>query len=87
MENFLIFKNPYKKEGSNQPDFNVLLEGEGEDKKFTKWGVCWSKTGQKGKFLSCKKEREKVGNKQQEKKVEVSSKSDKEVEKVGEDLL
>ena len=53
MENFSVFKNTDKKEGTNQPDYRVT-EKNGD--KFEVWGACWSKTDKNGKpYLSCSK--------------------------------
>lgn len=53
MKNFAIFKNEYKKEGSTQPDYKIMVTlREGE--KMTDAGGCWLKDGKSGKYFSCK---------------------------------
>ncbi len=51
-ESFLIFKNKDKKEGSNQPDYRVVMR-DGDN--FVTWGAGWIKDGKSGKFISCQK--------------------------------
>ena len=52
LENFSIWKNTYKEEGSNQPDYTVNTKvGE----KFEKVGGGWiSKTEKGDQYISCK---------------------------------
>ena len=53
MKNFSIFKNTYKKEGTTQPDYKIMVSlAEGE--KMSEAGACWIKEGTSGKFISCK---------------------------------
>lgn len=52
MENFSIFPNSYKEEGSKQPDYKVSVK-EGDN--FVEWGACWKKQGKNGAYLSCSK--------------------------------
>lgn len=52
MDNFLIFKNLKKAEGSQQPDYNVMVN---EDGKWVSWGAGWVKDGKNGKFISVRK--------------------------------
>lgn len=49
--NFSLFKNTYKKEGSNQPDYTCSTY-DPETKKSTKIGGGWVKEGKNGKFIS-----------------------------------
>lgn len=56
MEHFTIFKNSYKEEGSNQPDYTVSVK---EGDSFKTWGACWIKDGAKGKYFSCSKSKDK----------------------------
>lgn len=52
MDNFLIFKNKFKKEGTKQPDYKVMTRVDG---KFVDWGAGWIKDGKTGKYISCSK--------------------------------
>ena len=49
--NFSIFKNTYKEEGSNQPDYTCSVY-DSETKKSTKIGGGWIKEGKNGKYIS-----------------------------------
>ena len=49
--NFSIFKNTYKKEGSNEPDYTCSTYDK-ETQKSTKIGGGWIKEGKNGKFIS-----------------------------------
>jgi uncharacterized protein (DUF736 family) len=49
--NFSLFKNTYKEEGSNQPDY-VCSTYDKEAQKSTKIGGGWIKEGKNGKFIS-----------------------------------
>lgn len=49
--NFSIFKNTYKEEGSNQPDYTCSVYDK-ETNKSTKIGGGWIKEGKNGKFIS-----------------------------------
>lgn len=52
LENFTIRKNKFKKEGSNQPDYNISTKI-GEEWKSV--GGCWIKEDKnKEKFFSCR---------------------------------
>lgn len=53
MKNFSIFKNTYKKEGSTQPDYKIMVSLE-KDAPLTEAGGCWKKEGKNGTFISCK---------------------------------
>jgi uncharacterized protein (DUF736 family) len=53
MKSFTIFKNTYKEEGSNKPDYKMMVAlREGEP--LTEIGGCWLKEGKTGKYFSCK---------------------------------
>lgn len=52
MDNFLVFKNKFKKEGTKQPDYKVMTR---EGDKFVEWGAGWIKDGKTGKYISCSK--------------------------------
>ena len=53
MGEFVIFKNKYKEEGTNQPDWRMMAKG-AEDK-LEEVGACWTKVSKDGnKFLSCR---------------------------------
>ena len=72
MENFSIFKNTKKVEGSNQPDYNVSAR---TPDGFMPWGACWIKEGnkvdEKGnkiKYMSCS-----ISKPKEEPKKEVTS--------------
>lgn len=49
--NFSIFKNTYKKEGSNEPDYTCSTYDK-ETQKSTKIGGGWIKEGKNGKYIS-----------------------------------
>lgn len=49
--NFSLFKNTYKQEGSNQPDYTCSVYDK-ETKKSTKIGGGWIKEGKNGKYIS-----------------------------------
>lgn len=49
--NFSIFKNTYKKEGSNEPDYTCSTYDK-ETQKSTKIGGGWIKEGKNVKFIS-----------------------------------
>ena len=53
MKNFSIFKNTYKKEGSTQPDYKIMVSLE-KDTPLVEAGGCWKKEGKNGTFISCK---------------------------------
>ena len=48
---FSLFRNTYKEEGSNQPDY-VCSTYDKEAQKSTKIGGGWIKDGKNGKFIS-----------------------------------
>jgi uncharacterized protein (DUF736 family) len=53
IKNLLIFKNTYKKEGTKEPDYKVMIvEKEGENA--VEVGAGWINEGKKGKFISCR---------------------------------
>lgn len=49
--NFSLFKNTYKEEGSNQPDYTCSVYDK-ETQKSTKIGGGWIKEGKNGKYIS-----------------------------------
>lgn len=49
--NFSLFKNTYKLEGSNQPDYTCSVFDK-ETNKSTKIGGGWVKEGKNGKYIS-----------------------------------
>jgi uncharacterized protein (DUF736 family) len=49
--NFSLFKNTYKQEGSNQPDYTCSVFDK-ETSKSTKIGGGWVKEGKNGKYIS-----------------------------------
>jgi len=49
--NFSLFKNTYKQEGSNQPDYTCSTY-DPETKKSTKIGGGWIKESKNGKYIS-----------------------------------
>ena len=49
--NFSLFKNTYKEEGTNQPDYTCSTYN-AETKKSTKIGGGWIKESKNGKFIS-----------------------------------
>lgn len=51
MQNFSIFKNVNKKEGSTAPDYKMSMKI-GEE--YVDCGACWLKEGKSGKYFSCK---------------------------------
>lgn len=49
--NFSLFKNTYKEEGTNQPDYTCSIFDK-ETSKSTKIGGGWIKEGKNGKYIS-----------------------------------
>jgi len=49
--NFSLFKNTYKQEGSNQPDYTCSVYNK-ETQKSTKIGGGWIKESKNGKYIS-----------------------------------
>lgn len=53
MKNLTIFKNDYKKEGDNKPDYKIMVAINTGDK-LTEAGACWIKESNGKKYMSCK---------------------------------
>jgi uncharacterized protein (DUF736 family) len=49
--NFSLFKNTYKQEGTNQPDYTCSVYNK-DTQKSTKIGGGWIKEGKNGKYIS-----------------------------------